>query len=69
MARSNVEFDEAKGRIIGREALRSICEVFPKVRREESRQNVMLGKKGPGVSVEGSALEIASSLKTSFFSV
>ncbi|RVX06304.1 putative mitochondrial protein [Vitis vinifera] len=33
----------------------SDLQVF-EVRREESRKNVMLGKKGPGVSIEGSAL-------------
>ena len=52
----NVDFDEVMGRIIGRQPLFSIGEVFSEVRREESRKNVMLGKKGPGVSIEGSAL-------------
>uniref|UniRef100_A0A2N9F651 Retrotransposon Copia-like N-terminal domain-containing protein n=1 Tax=Fagus sylvatica TaxID=28930 RepID=A0A2N9F651_FAGSY len=32
---------------------------FDEVRREESRRNVMLGKKGPGVAVESSALVAA----------
>ena len=41
--------------------------MFSEVRREESRRNVMLGKKGPGVAVEGSALEVASSFKTSTY--
>ena len=60
----NVEFDEVRGRIIGRQPLPSISEVFSEVRREESRRNVMLGKKGLGVAVEGSAFEVASSFKT-----
>ncbi|RVW72934.1 hypothetical protein CK203_053082 [Vitis vinifera] len=56
LAGLNVEFDEVRGRIIGRQLLPSIGEVFSEVRREESRRNVMLGKKGPGVAIEGSAL-------------
>ena len=52
----NVEFDEVRGRIIGRQPMPSIREVFSEVRREESRRNVMLGKKGLGVAIEGSAL-------------
>ncbi|XP_071924652.1 uncharacterized protein [Coffea arabica] len=67
LAGLNVEFDEVKGRIIGRQPLPSFGEVFSEVRREESRRNVMLGKKGPGVAVEGSALEVASSFKTSTY--
>ncbi|KAJ9691385.1 hypothetical protein PVL29_013539 [Vitis rotundifolia] len=56
LAGLNVEFDEVRGRIIGRQPLPSIGEVFSEVRREESRRNVMLGKKGPRVAIEGSAL-------------
>ncbi|RVW16202.1 hypothetical protein CK203_074282 [Vitis vinifera] len=56
LADLNAEFDEVRGRIIGRQPLPSIGEVFSEVRREESRRNVMLGKKGPGVAIEGSAL-------------
>lgn len=56
LAGLNVEFDEVRGRIIGRQPMPSIGEVFSEVRREESRRNVMLGKKGPGVAMEGSAL-------------
>ena len=67
LAGLNVEFDEVRGRIIGRQPLPSIGEVFSEVRREESRRNVMLGKKGPGVTVEGLALEVASSFKTSTY--
>ena len=55
LAGLNVEFDEVRGRIIGRQPLPSIGDVFSEVRREESRRNVMLGKKGTGVA-EGSAL-------------
>lgn len=56
LAGLNVEFDEVRGRIIGRQPLPSIGEVFSEVRREESRRNVMLGEKGPGIAMEGSAL-------------
>lgn len=55
LAGLNIEFDEVRSRIIGRQPLPPIGEVFSEVRREESRRNVMLGKKGPGVAVEGSA--------------
>ena len=41
--------------------------MFSEVRREESRRNVMLGKKGLGVAIEGSALEVALSFKTSTY--
>ncbi|KAJ9683694.1 hypothetical protein PVL29_019319 [Vitis rotundifolia] len=56
LASLNVEFDEVRGKIIGRQLMPSIGEVFSEVRREESRRNVMLGKKGLGVAIEGSAL-------------
>ena len=51
----NVEFDEVRDRIIGRQPLTYLGEVLSEVRREESRRNVMLGKKlfGP---VENSTL-------------
>ncbi|KAL6322665.1 hypothetical protein AAG906_015351 [Vitis piasezkii] len=52
----NVKFDEVNGRIIGRQPLPSIGEVFLEVKREESRRNVMLGKKRHGVVIEGSTL-------------
>lgn len=45
LAGLEVEFDEVRGRIIGRKPLPSLGEVFSEVRREESHQNVMLGKK------------------------
>ena len=51
----NVEFDEVRGRIIGWQPLPSLGEVFSEVRCEESRRNVMLGKKLSG-PVENSAL-------------
>ncbi|KAG6514544.1 hypothetical protein ZIOFF_024907 [Zingiber officinale] len=56
LASLNVEFDEVRGRIIGRRPLPSLGEVFSEVRREESRRNVMLGKKGPTTIIEGSTL-------------
>lgn len=52
----NMEFDEVRGRIIGRQPLPSIGEVFSEVRREESRRLVMLNKKNPGNPIENSAL-------------
>ena len=67
LAGLNIEFDEVRGRIIGRQPLPSIGEVFSEVRKEESRRNVMLGKKDSGVVVEGLALEVASSFKTSTY--
>ncbi|KAK0578433.1 hypothetical protein LWI29_010314 [Acer saccharum] len=45
LAGLNVEFDDVKGRIIGRQPLPPLNEVFAKARREESRRIVMLGKK------------------------
>ena len=56
LAGLNIEFDEVRGRIIGRQPLPSIGEVFSEVRREESRRNVMLGKKGIASPMENSAL-------------
>ncbi|TXG60001.1 hypothetical protein EZV62_014574 [Acer yangbiense] len=41
----DVEFDEVQGRIIGRQPLPSLNDVFAEVRREESRRTVLLGKK------------------------
>lgn len=60
LAGLNVEYDEVRGRIIGRNPLPPIGEVFAEVRREESRRQVMLGKKTAGstASIEGSALAI-----------
>ena len=52
----NVEFDEVRGRIIGRQPLPSIGEVFSEVRREESRRLVMLGKRNLVNTIENSAL-------------
>ncbi|RVW90225.1 hypothetical protein CK203_041955 [Vitis vinifera] len=45
LARLNVKFDEVRGRINRRQPLPSLGEVFSEVCREESRRNVMLGKK------------------------
>lgn len=45
LAGLNIEFDEVRGRIIGRQRLPSLEEVFSKLRREESRRSVMLEKK------------------------
>ena len=61
LAGLNVEFDEVRGRIIGRNPLPPISEVFAEVRREESRRQAMLGKKNFGSTgtIEGSALVIS----------
>ena len=65
----NVEFDEVRGRIIGRVPHPKISEVFAEVRREESRQHIMLGKKSNSGTVESSALSVAegSANKTTSF--
>lgn len=52
----NITFDEVKGRILGKKPLSSISEAFSEVRREESRRNVMVGKKN---SIENSALVVS----------
>ncbi|KAL5821546.1 hypothetical protein ACOSQ3_023428 [Xanthoceras sorbifolium] len=57
LAGLNVDFDEVRGRIIGRQPLPSLNEVFAEVRREESRRGVMLGNKNSSSTpVETSAL-------------
>ncbi|XP_073147995.1 uncharacterized protein [Henckelia pumila] len=58
LAGLNEEFDEVRGRIIGRSPLPLVGEVFAEVRREESRRHVMLGKKNINGPVEGSALTL-----------
>lgn len=58
----NVEFDEVRGRIIGRQSLSSIGEVFAEVRREESRKLVILGRKGQ-ISNQNSAVAAESYLE------
>ena len=59
LAGLNVEFDEVRGRLIGRVPLPSLNEVFSEVRKEETRRSVMLGKKEPIGSLESSALVTA----------
>ncbi|KAI5448576.1 hypothetical protein KIW84_015834 [Lathyrus oleraceus] len=56
----NANFDEVRGRIIGRNPIPPIGEVFSEVRREESRRQVMLDKNTSVVPppIEGSALAI-----------
>nr|XP_048333695.1 uncharacterized protein LOC125423471 [Ziziphus jujuba var. spinosa] len=56
LARLNVEFDEVRGRIIGRSPLPPINEVFVEVQREESHRNVMLGKNTTNGAVESTTL-------------
>ena len=55
LAELNVEFDEVRGRILGKTTILSINDVFCEVCREESRRNVMIGKK-PIDSDENSVL-------------
>ncbi|XP_031263274.1 uncharacterized protein LOC116121458 [Pistacia vera] len=43
LAGLNKELDEVRGRVLGKESLPSIREVFAEVRREESRRKVMMG--------------------------
>ena len=57
LARLNADFDEVQGRILGRQPLPSLGEVFFfEVRREETRRTVMLGYKSIVGLVENSAL-------------
>lgn len=56
LIRLNIEYDKGRGRIISRQPLPSIAEVFAELRREESRRVVMLGKKNTTHAVETSAL-------------
>ncbi|KAL9462523.1 hypothetical protein AB3S75_000513 [Citrus x aurantiifolia] len=48
----NVDFDKVRGRNLGRQPLPATGEVFAEVRRQESRKNVMLGKKGVAAPVQ-----------------
>ena len=54
----NVEFDEVRGKIIGRKPLPSIREVFLEVRHEESCLLVMLGKRNLNNTIENSTLTV-----------
>ena len=56
----NIEYDEVRGRIVDRQPLPPIVEVFVEVRKEESRRVVMLGKKILTPEVENSALAIGN---------
>lgn len=58
LAGLNDEFDEVRGRILGRQPLPPLGEVFSEVRREECRRNVMMKKK-EDEPVEKSALVVA----------
>ena len=50
LAGLNEDFDEVRGRIIGRSPLPSIHEAFSEVRREETRRGVMLNKKSTPIN-------------------
>ena len=56
LAGLSVEFDDVRGRLIGRVPLPSLNEVFSEVRREETCRSVMLRKKEPIRSLKSSAL-------------
>ncbi|CAN1804455.1 hypothetical protein LINPERHAP1_LOCUS23922 [Linum perenne] len=58
----NVELDEVRGRIIGRDPLPPIAEVFNEVRREETRRKVMLGARKGIQTTEGSAFQATSGI-------
>ncbi|KAI6677516.1 hypothetical protein NL676_038312 [Syzygium grande] len=61
------EFDEVRGRILGKQPLPPIGEVFSEVRREESRWGIMLGKattSGKDGSLDGSALATSEDKKS-----
>ena len=64
LAGLNLDIDEVRGRIIGRQPLPPIREVFSEVRREESRRSVMLGKKTIVVEIENSALATSTANAT-----
>ena len=61
----NVEFDEVRGRILGKNNLPTISDVFSEVCREESHKNVMIEKKAID-SVESSALVIKNTIMKAF---
>lgn len=52
LAGLNKELDEVRGRVLGKETLPSIHEVYSEVRREESRRKVMMGDPNPRKHVE-----------------
>ena len=53
----NIEFDEMKSRVIGRQPLPPLNEVFTKIKKEESRRIVKLEKRNSEFTpVEKSAL-------------
>ena len=56
LTRLNIKFDEVRGRIIGRQPLPPIGDIFSKVRREVSHRNVMLRKKGVATPMENTAM-------------
>uniref|UniRef100_A0A803QNT8 Uncharacterized protein n=1 Tax=Cannabis sativa TaxID=3483 RepID=A0A803QNT8_CANSA len=62
LARLKVEFDKVRRRIISRQPLPPIGEVFSEVRREESRRSVMLGKKVIGIVVKCSSFAIVGGI-------
>lgn len=55
LAGLNEEFDEVRGRIVGRSPLPSINEAFSEVRREETRRGAMLYKKSTPTSTPESS--------------
>ncbi|KAJ0095159.1 hypothetical protein Patl1_15752 [Pistacia atlantica] len=60
LAGLNKELDEVRGRVLGKESLPSIREVFAEVRREENRRKVMM-RDLAGISSLGTHPESESS--------
>ncbi|RVX10421.1 Retrovirus-related Pol polyprotein from transposon TNT 1-94 [Vitis vinifera] len=52
----NKNLDEVRGRVVSIKPLPSVREVFSEIRREESRQKVMLGTQNSSKNLENSAL-------------
>lgn len=52
----NKNLDEVRGRVLSIKPLPSVREVFSEIRREESRQKVMLGTQNSSKNLENSAL-------------
>ena len=65
LASLNKELDEVSGWILGKDPLLSIQATFSKVRREESRRQVMMGYSTPSMVAENSALIMTAEINSS----
>ncbi|KAI5398302.1 hypothetical protein KIW84_063908 [Lathyrus oleraceus] len=54
----NKDLDEVRGRVLGKVPLPTLREIFAKIRREEARQGIMMGKTQRNSESEGSTLAI-----------